>query len=187
MNFHSAEDAKMRLSNSLIRVNESPAYISDINHDYSTHITYPLNGKKSFVKDIREVKGINYEPVPLGYVNDGNTAHYLRRIPHRRWKQGLTGNSIDAYINRPVNFLKSRALSQCIKGRYPSLEDAYNLVSSNKKKAIAFHRNWACSVGVVSPNLMYKGRRVGILNENMSPSFHDKYEFLIESFNEEVK
>lgn len=175
--------ARQALANSLIRVGESPVWVGGFD-GWATTLYYPINGKTSRVEDIREVKKLNIEPVPLGYVNLKTRAEFISRIPRRRWKQGLSREAVSA----PVSdiFLKSRALGNCILNRYPAIEVSILLVKTHQVVSSAFNREWAIGSGVVAPNLMFRGKLVGIWTEE-GPKLSPPFEYLIESFEEARK
>ena len=175
-------DARQALANCLIRIGESPVWVGDIDDDFNTNLYYPMNGKTSEV-NLKKVKDINIQPVPLGYVNFSRSAEYITRRPTRRWKQGLTTDSLNRGVRRSV--MKSKALANCILGRYPKLEDALGMLEKETHISVAFDRNWSVEVGVVAPSLFYKGRYVGII-EKGEGKLLPKFEYLIESLAEVV-
>ena len=176
--------ARQALANSLIRVGESPVWVGAFN-EWSTTFYYPMNGKTAVIRDIREVKKLNIEPVPLGYVNNVKTTSFLSRMPKRRWKQGLSPAVLS--LNVSEFFLQSKALGNCILNRYPSFDKAYELIKEEKKLSCAFNREWALRVGVLDPDIMFRGTSVGIYTELGGVSLKPKYEYLTESFEEARK
>lgn len=175
--------ARQALANSLIRVGESPVWVGGFD-GWATTLYYPMNGKTSRIEDIRKLKKLNIEPVPLGYVNLKNEAVFISRIPRRRWKQGLNREVVSAIV--PDMFLKSRALGNCILNRYPPLEQVILLVKTHQVISCSFNREWAIGSGVLAPNLMFRGKAVGIWTEE-GPKLSPPFEYLIESFEEARK
>jgi len=182
MFFNEPHYARQALANSLVRIGESPVWIEGVEGDWSTNLFFPMNGKRSYIEDIRTLKGLNIEPVPLGYVNKRDGARYVRRIPRRRWKQGLSRDSVQGRIYEKD--LRSKALGNCVLGRYPSLDTALELLNSCRT-SVAFHRHWAVQVGIVSPSLLYKEKNVGIIENGILRLVPD-YEYLTESLEEIV-
>ena len=164
--FDTPRYARQALANCLVRIGESPVWVGEIGEDFSTTFTYLSNGRMSVIPDIRKVVDFNIQPVPLGYINLGEKAVYLRRIPRRRWKQGLSSDSLDKRIG--AHALRSRSMANCILGRYPSLEKALSRVKDGLFSS-AFDRDWAVSAGVVNPDLKYKGVVVGIVDNDNVP------------------
>lgn len=173
--------ARQALANCLIRIGDSPAWIGEIGDGYSCEIYYPMNGKTSIIPDLREVKDLNMAPVPLGYVNNVKSCQYIKRVPRRRWKQGLNPQSVDVIISEEG--LKSKAFGNTILGRFPSAEKASELIISRKKRSVAFSREWALQVGMVEPTLLHRGTAVGIYKDGEACIF-EKYQYLTESFKE---
>lgn len=183
MFFNEARYARQALANCLVRVGEAPVWIEDINEDFSTSFYYPMNGKRSDIADITKVKDLNVEPVPLGYINIGTQASYCKRVPCRRWKQGLSRESLDIRA-MGINILKTKNFSNCILGKYPSLPKSLDLLGE-RQTSIAFERSWAVQVGIVEPSLLYKGKYVGIVKDGR-PVLVDKFDYLKEILEEIV-
>lgn len=175
--FDTPRYARQALANCLVRIGEVPVWIGDIGDDFNTTFTYLTNGRKSEIPDIRKVEDLNIEPVPLGYINLRSKAVYLRRIPRRRWKQGLSSESLDKRIGTTA--ICSRSMANCITGRYPSLEKALSRVKEGLLSS-AFDRDWAISTGVVNPDLRYKGTVVGIINNEGLPTLSLDNQYLHE-------
>lgn len=176
--------ARQAFANCLIRIGESPVWIGDFN-GWSTSFYYPLNSKKTFIEDIREVKHLlNIEPVPLGYVNHKNGASYVRRAGARQWKQGLNRDNLRGPVINKGVLLKSKELARTIKGKFPSYDEAYNIYSRTGKSR-AFSREWALTSGLLEPDLCYKDMRVGI-GTIKGPKLLPEFEYLTESLMETI-
>lgn len=103
----------------------------------------------------------SYEAMPLGYVNvKGHGPVYVHRSPYQQYAQGLTvsqlvlvGNA-SAYVSTGP-LIYSKELAACIKGEYPSLEEALqNNLAFDRYFAI---RNMTRSV----KGLEFQGRLIG--------------------------
>ena len=170
--FNEPRYARQALANCLLRIGKEPVWVCEIDDDYSTTFLNPLTGKSKRIDDLREIEGLNIDPVPLGYVNFDSTAEYVQRIPRRRWKQGLCPESCS--IPMSSHHLQGKQVSECIMGIYPDLDTCIKKVTYNYKVSMAFGRRWAVTHGVVDPSLKYKNKVVGIVKDGeckLSPKF----------------
>lgn len=191
LQFHSAEHADLRLGRTVIRVNQEPVYVSSIGQGYNAEFRYLCSDKSSAVNDIREVKGIDLSPVPLGFCSLGGTAIYLFRRPSRRTKQGLSHDSLGSHVGRLPEIGSSsdmrKALGNTIIGRFPSQEAAFKIVSKNGGSA-PIHRNWAVQASPGDTSLLYKFHgNVGVWNNTAKRfTLHEEYAYLQETLDEEI-
>jgi hypothetical protein len=168
MNYETAslDDLKTILLASIIRYKGEPAYVRDV-----------LQTAKGFYLTISDLENLNaqrnvllvsrfldFTPVPLGYCNTPTGAIYLSRKPSRNYRQGLHHNNVhfkglmyeSNYFGR-IGSMADPALVPTIKGDYPSLRKAVDLVQEHKISH-AFSR-----VGAISPEgeVLFKGNVVG--------------------------
>jgi len=147
--FDNTADANMRLSDSVIRLQGSPIYIHEAvrGPDREIQLVYTdLEGVGGRVGVHNE--HLNYEPVPLGYVNIDGMSAYLQRIPARKWKQGLSRDNLQIKGILP-DFIDTRALlttsylAATIQGTYPTFAEALTRVREGRDQHTAFHRKFS--------------------------------------------
>ena len=112
------EYAHAKLSGSIVRHKGQPVTVFSVNEEgaaIKNHITLLCN--------CVPLEELDLTPVPLGYVNLGDGANYLTRIPHRSWKQGVRFGSLHTFSKYVCNFsVEGIELTNTILGRYPKLE-----------------------------------------------------------------
>ena len=163
------EEARMRLNNSLIRLDGEPFYIErtyrldydpddeDIDHEEMEceqvgpgliYVCGYLTAYNSFVPDIPlDSTRLDFRPVPLGFRNRPVAELcYMQRQPYRSYKQGLTAHNYDANDARLPSIMSSD-LAATIKGEYPSLSNTLDLIESEPRiygnLYHPFSRDWA--------------------------------------------
>lgn len=159
------QDAKRIYLNSLIRIQDVPVFVKAISEDMKLHVI-SLEDKKRLVIPVNS-KQINDKPVPTGFVNGYGTSVYVCRSTPRVYQQGLSNENMkvhhlnasdwDRTLRDEVYSLLSPNLVKCIRGDYPTLEEA---IQSCKDGATicAFGRNKAITnKGIV----YYKTEAVG--------------------------
>lgn len=119
-------------------------------------------------EELRQVSYLSYKfdysKYKLGYYNSVvHGALYVKRLPLRRWKQGLSSGCLIASGGRNIQKkdMDTGAFSKMLKNEYPSLAKCI-LQSRKNRYPVAFHRNFA--INVVDGNkchLHYKGDIVG--------------------------
>ena len=177
------EAANMRLRRTIVMHGGRPVYIQEImHHDLEVFGTDLLTGKDQKLPSLRR-KSWDFRPVRLGYVNFAREhAAYLRRVPARRWKQGLDCDQLPFRNEK----LTSPALARTILGQYPSFEKAVERTDAYEVDT-AFHKDWAVSsIGENEYVLKYRDRHVGEVNDELEYHLLDKYEFLEEALQEAV-
>lgn len=184
MRYESIADVKLRLSNSLVRVKDRPVIVMD---------AHP--GGVVSVRDVEDivlnvkVKDLELTPVPLGFVNQDGQLLYVMRKPTRRYKQGLTReniHAIDVFTGKEVGLnLHSVALSDTIRGVYPSVGDCFTAVREGAQKALAFSREWAVALMKDELSILHKGVVVGYVGDKSVMLNPEKY-FLKESLTESL-
>lgn len=196
--FYDRDHAQNYLSNTVIRLGGNPIYIDHIDYgrgDQLVAIYYPSD---KVDKDNRKIVRLDNEeldltPVPLGFLSVINTADtmtgWCSRIPQRKWKQGLSHNSLTVispvgyrFLHDRQRVLVSRELARTIKGQFAPLNKALEL-SKELQKPIAFSRRFA----VDSKNLFYKNHQVTVGTiENKIPVLDEDMGFLSEALNEDL-
>lgn len=176
-------DVEMRLNDSVILVDGEPCHVYGTSGDINLHCTNMETGKE-FIVDYRTSNKIDLTPTPLGFVNRGPGCSYVARVPTRKNKQGLSLNNMVS-TNRPcADLIRSKELSRCIKGIYPSLEEV--ITSVTKAGSMAFHRRFALArknfildeIASFTIYLLYKSvGPVGVLKDGLLYLF-PKFEYL---------
>lgn len=166
------EEARMRLNNSLIRLDGEPFYIERVyrldydpyDEDIDTeemecepvgpgliYVSGSLTAYNSFVTDIPlDSTRLDFRPVPLGFRHQPRAELcYMQRQPYRSYKQGLTAHNFDAH-GALMPSIMSTDLASTIKGEYPCLTNVLDQVESEPRiygnLYHAFARDWAIRV-----------------------------------------
>lgn len=145
------------LANSVVRYEGLPVTVT-----HATARTVSLVGLGEKSKPITgvPVEELDLTPVPLGMCNmmQGDNildAIYIMRVPHRRWKVGLTIEALDCrkvrnHFTNPFGTndyttgdLWGKPLARCIKGEYPSLPEALHMMRHDQFRSIAVSRHFA--------------------------------------------
>ena len=185
-----------RLRHTYIRYNGLPIYIKRVSYwdDDGRQLclnTVDVKTRKNKTIKINDA-GLNYRPMPLGYVNFDGRAYYLMRMPQRRYKQGLDSGSIRVKVHSEDrqgvvpdwNELLAAPLYNVFENGYPSYTEACSLVDRGKT-SVAFHRRFAiASGGLGNKYLTYKGNNIGWF-ENNKILLSKKFKYLKEMLNKE--
>ncbi|HET8689266.1 MAG TPA: hypothetical protein VFM18_21860 [Methanosarcina sp.] len=145
----SVEDLKTIFVDSVIRYKNTPIYIYGVDH--GKNLEYQLLTKDQHGIVHISDKGLNFKPVELGMVNHGGYAAYIQRIPVRGYKQGLSSINIEVKkvhelpqkILTDLCKIKNSSLAKCIKGEYPSLQEAAVHLMEKDIDSLAFSRTFA--------------------------------------------
>lgn len=151
-----------RLVGTIVResATNEPVIVHAISEDGMCHCQYLEDDvRTSFI----HLDNLNLKPVSLGYVNNGGSATYMRRIPKRRdWKQGLRRENCMSSSGRNIGNFPYRYLRDSIINRFPTFQravaESVGKIRNGNIKHIAFHRHWAVKGG---KNLYYKEELVG--------------------------
>jgi hypothetical protein len=182
------EYAATRLSGTVVRLNNQPVFIKDIDHVSGD--AYYLDNSAGKVQKCH-LKELDLTPIPLGYVNVGRYTGYVQRVPSRSYKQGLHGNSLfckDLHVD-----LISEGLFNTVRGIFPKTLEAVELLMCGEAEEKAFSRRFSISTGPKNSfKLNYGGNTVGTvaLNfgaMNLNYSFADKFKFLQETLEEDIQ
>jgi hypothetical protein len=134
-------------------------------------------------------------PFRLGYVNglmainkDGEkveTVAFVTRVPIRKWKQGLTGQNIQARGPGQWRFelaCKTQGMVDMLVEQYPSFWNATKALAV-KMPMIAYHRHWAVGLNEADEfDLYYRGNKVGQADTPRKLAPSAKFEFLLEAY-----
>jgi hypothetical protein len=185
MEFLTLEDARQRLTGTLVRVNKAPIYIIDVHNadrrrSYELEVQYLSNGK---VGTIPYDKNVDLSPVPLGNTNYQGGSYFVSRVPARMWKQGLNENNMHCwdFEGRNVRIpITSKCLIDTIDGKYPLFKEAFEAVYKEKVRSMAFSRDFS-----IRPNVLVYHSRVEVGNLNGKDiQLFDKFFYLKELLQE---
>lgn len=165
MLYETVEDAHFRLTSSIILYKDRPVYVLNFINNTPRMTCLDMLSQGHITVDLdKEEKLIDITPVRLGYCNIGGKAHYISRMPTRRYKQGLTSENVSCRtVDRDV--LTTKELARTIMGQYPKIPVAKDAILKSCS-SMAFHRCFALRKGQNGAkhfSLMYKGREVGVL------------------------
>lgn len=185
--YESLEDASMRLIQTVVMYDGEPVYITNIKNvgpddpkgDIFRVYCQPLPyGAKALdeaqMRKFISSKKFDLAAFPMGFMNYGNEALYCSRKPKRQQKQGLSNGTFDctnirfpeADTPRLDGCLPMKEFHDCIKGVYPSFQEAVSLVQVGGKFAVAFSRTFAVVQDEDIEELLYiyhKKQKVGFI------------------------
>lgn len=133
---------------------------------------------------------------PMGYFNFEGKAFRATRNPFRQYKQGLSARTAAFYATvgddrAPINFnqaLGCQGFKDMIVGNYLSKAAALQLLQGKDVESVALSRSFAIyrdrDLGIVC--VAHKGSPCGVLGDDGTVKFSDKYSFLKEEFQESV-
>ncbi len=150
--------------------NGTPIYINEVTGKGTVDYLNLLTN----AHDVCHLDLVNCKPVRLGYVNTPEGAVYVSRIPSRRYRQGLTLQSVNCRIlGEPAlrNNINNANLASCIKGNYLSIKEIGTRFERAVKKinpfdqgrireipSFAWSRRWALQR---NGKVEYRGKVVG--------------------------
>lgn len=144
---YNTDHANMRLSNTVVRVNGSPHWVTEVRGDWSALSRNLATWREFIIPDVRDEAVIDVTPVTLGFCQIGERARYLSRVPSRRTKQGLSVESIFAEGGGLPNFSNDRHLSKqlasTINNEYPSFTKALSEIVKGQLVSLCCHKDWA--------------------------------------------
>lgn len=170
----SIEDIRMMFDNTIVMYGGWPVRVLSCDTVDRVHV---LNTRSLSTGADRTVpvthKMFDFTPVSLGMVNSDKTCLFLARRALRRYKQGLSRESMlyknitdptDAFLNLrdAIRGLESKFLVNCIKGRYPSLPETLEMVNKGVESQ-AFNRVFAIDSEM---NLYFKHNKVGMIDSD---------------------
>ena len=165
--------ADSRLRDTIVRWGGKAFYVLQIEGDGMIVGKYLSNLNKDGSYEKVHVSELDVSSPPLGYVNSGDYACYVVRIPRRDdWRQGLRTRSLKSLTGRTMTSIRLTTLHHTIEDTYPTFKKALKKVGS--KHSVAWHRHWAVGHGV----LYY--RDLGVVGEIVEdkPTLYDHYDFL---------
>lgn len=197
--FFNLHQMQMYLMHSVIRLDEKPIYITDIEEQGErNYLYYCTLGKerKSNRININSAQ-VNFNPVPLGLINNNGSIAVVSRSPARMWKIGLHNSNThwDALFNEkrkdlPDPLLLSDALRKTIENVYPTLAETIKQIQEMKKAgSIAFNRHFCLAKGSEGAKIRlfyYKfDTPVGVV-PNDKPVLFNVFKFLEEHLRDEL-
>jgi len=194
--FHSREDANMRLKDSVIRGPDSPLFVHDCLSKSTISCSRITERGISDEAEMKKLKSFKEDlsAIPLGYVNHDGAAYYLQRMPIRRYKQGINSRNVRAcYEGRDIlgsdskiSLLRGSGFYHMYNSDYPSFEQALDMIGKGGGAFTAFCRTWAVLKDGVNIGLMYKGRKVGVVEKGDMCSLDASRIYLNESLQENI-
>lgn len=198
--FFDTNQANSYLSNSVIRLGESPIFVHAVNRERSGDILWywdlgAVGGSERLKKVLLNNKDLDMTPVPLGMLATGKESKattYCSRISRRAWKVGLSSGSLDLNNisidrSKTIRFSKSavlysNSLANTIKGEYLDYKSA-KILSKDEGVPVAFSRNFA----IWGDDLYYRyvGQPVGT-NKKTLPVLGEGFEWLAEVLQEDL-
>lgn len=171
------EYAHSRLVDTIVRKDGKPIYVVSVREGMVvTYHEIGVDGEKRC-----KLEEIDIEPVPLGFFNTPRGAIYASRQPRRDdWRQGLRQTSINLKPPRVTYRWSVNDMAEAIRGVSMDIKDAYK-ESEKTSRMIAFHRYWAVHNGY----LHHKWNLVGTIDKDGTPTFYDKYAYLLSRFMED--
>lgn len=198
--FYDVHGAKQRVDNSVIRYEGNPIYVNEARArnperyrtggaiELSCNVLKTGNALTIDAEDLL----IDISSPPIGYLNNPTSwSQYLVRVPHRRWKSGVSTRNIIAHsVSRGASHisnsqLRSLEMHNTILNLYPSIDEAKEFLDRistehglNLSRAFSRH----VAIGRVNSNaykVEYKGIEVGKLMKN-SLILNKNYEYLEE-------
>jgi len=185
--YENIHDAQMRLSGTVVLYDGDPVYIRDIGQKdpgdpkddvfrvYAEKL--PRTGRDNLAEMRKFISSKKFDmaPFPMGFINRGGYAYYATRTPRRQQKQGLSEGTffttVPGFENEKAglsfgNAVQSREFVDCIKGVYPSMEDAVKSIISGEAKSVGISRTYALVGDRSLDGLIYlyhKSEKVGFI------------------------
>ncbi len=134
---------------SVVKYNGRPAYISGVNAENQLTLKR-LGNERVFKSTHPDDPLFDFTPVQLGMCNFDNDTFFIQRVPMRAYKIGASAANIQILaLNKEHNraaksdlsLLSHKEVENMIVGKYPTLVEALNKVSTDAK-ACAFNRNF---------------------------------------------
>lgn len=192
--YNTAEEVSMRLLNTYISDDEGhPVYVCEVIDEEYVRVK-PLNPLGGFDEhgDIVLLQGLDLRPARLGFINWQGSALYLQRAPLRKYKQGLSSQSL-LVDDSPTRGRKDSVMECGLpfinmwRGIYPSFEEALDMVLRMGVLSCSFHRDWAIQRGIMpyensSLFLRYKNHeRVGGVSSDQRLELNNQRSYLKEA------
>lgn len=174
--YFSPEDVNSRLTGTFILYKGKAIYVKAA-HDRI--LTYQLAGADitPFSLPLPQVHSesiyLEISSPPLGYLNSENRCYYVKRVPKRRWKQGIDAHSVIVTSHNttggsvPITHFNTKFVANMLEGTYLTVKKILEECALGHRLDGAFHRRWA--IGNVNTKektalLYYKGEVAGYLD-----------------------
>lgn len=181
-------DANQMFTNSVITYKNKACMVLNVSRDMRTAVLFDLASQKEkeVVFDFDE---FNKPTRRLGFINVDKSIIYSSRLAVRKYKSGLTEENvlfemIDGVryplgVGDTIKFLKrlrSKELSDCLAGKYPTFAKAFEMVTQKDYKAVAFDKQFAvCANG----RIWYKTSLVGVCTDGKNIKIQEQYKQLL--------
>lgn len=140
--FYDLAQAKRYLDHSIIRIGDEPVWIEEVTGrggKFHLHYSFLHEVGLEYHSIDSMHSSVNMNPVPLGMVNtvflDRPQSYYCSRAPVRKQRIGLARDNLDVRNNigqavgdAQQRILPSPTLAYTIKGKFPTVEKAYNKI-----------------------------------------------------------
>jgi hypothetical protein len=119
-------------------------------------------------------KKFDMAPFPMGFMNLEGLAYYCSRLPRRQQRQGLSDGTFQAVAvghegmggHRLSDVIYFKEFVDCIKGNYPSFDQARRMLERGEATSVGFTRTFALIADESMPELVYlyhKKDKVGFI------------------------
>lgn len=170
--YFAKQDVIMRLDNTVCMYDGEPVVVRVNPEDPTDKVdifdlkSYSDKNKKRIKRTVEYTDNtFVYKAFPLGYAFvDDRYALYINRTPSRQQSQGLSQYVLSAIGKETYITVAAPYMYNCIKGIYPTVQEAVKMVTSCQAESVPFDRKFAVGQvrrGVVS--LLCRGRDVGLL------------------------
>ncbi len=159
MQFYDFRHAAMRLDHSVVRLDDIPIYIEQVecsNDHFQANdcmISYSVVGDPRKCKHYTTLYNphLNLTPVPLGLVNLVGDVFAVGRLPQRQWKVGLTTTNIHVrkmsmgqqFFMNKQDMLRSSELKHTILDEYPSVAEILAGSKHASGRSLVTSGSWA--------------------------------------------
>ena len=142
-----------RLVGTIVRYKGEPVEVVG-KDDPHVRIQYLISKRREWI----DVRRLDIDPVPLGYVNTRDFGcMYLSRIPMRTdWRQGLRQKAVMVSNGLFFDALPREDVAKTILNIYPHIKDARNMCDEDHR--VAFAREWCVGDKDI---IWYKEKEVG--------------------------
>lgn len=197
--YETTEEVKFRLEQTVVLYDKEPVYITRVNLPEMEDkgeiarvyfIPLPINLVAGNGKEVRKYlssKNFDLAPFKMGYFNHKGEATFVSRNPIRQNRQGLCQNitSFTDCRGKPsqtmnfVTMVGSPGFIDMFNGKYPSFEEAGELLENKGTSSVAVSRSFAFIIDhdLEALLLMHKGIKCGIALKGdkvlkVPPKFH---------------
>lgn len=187
--YENIHDAQMRLQGTVVLYDGDPVYITevaqkkvedpkdDIFRVYASPLPYQPMQDKAEMRKFISSKKFDMAPFPMGFMNYDGLAYYCTRLPRKQQRQGLSNGTFSSV---PVGFpdmggvrfeqaISMKEFDECVKGKYPSFDEALKRLAEGEANSVGFTRCFAVVSDKDMPELVYlyhKKEKVGFVLED---------------------